>query len=124
MEQMANQMVSQYLTNMIPAFKAIAPDASESEVKVWLKKFQQKFQQKFDVRALIEIEVIPIWDKYYTVEDLKAINAFYESAVGQRLLAVAPMVSQEAVQAGMEWGAKIGKETGEEIAREMEVKQK
>src|SRR5215469_13530327 len=64
MEKLVGQMEMQ----MITAWKAQMPQVPEL--------FWTKFQQKMDTRELIE-KVIPVYDKYYTTEDIKAVNAFY-----------------------------------------------
>jgi hypothetical protein len=74
-----------------------------------------------DVNELIE-KLMPIYDKYYTLEDLKAVNAFYESPAGQRLLVVAPMAMQDAMKIGQEWGEKLGKEAATEAEQEANKK--
>ena len=79
--------------------------------------FWTKLEQKLDYHELIEM-VMPIYDKYYTLEDLKSANAFYESPAGIRILSVSPMVSQEVVKISMEWGAKIGKQAEAEAEQQ------
>jgi hypothetical protein len=56
------------------------------------------------------------------LEDLKAVNAFYESPAGQRLLVVAPMAMQDAMKIGQEWGEKLGKEAATEAEQEANKK--
>ena len=61
MEKLMGQMKSQ----IISALRKEIPDASEI--------FWTKFEQKMDVNELLE-KLMPIYDKYYTLEDLKAVN--------------------------------------------------
>jgi len=105
MEKIMGQLKSQ----MISELKKQIPDASET--------FWHKFEQKIDVRELIE-KIMPVYDKYYTLEDLKAINAFYESPAGIRMRAVMPMAMQETMKIGQEWGEKMGKEAATEAELE------
>ncbi len=42
--------------------------------------------KEMDSSKLVE-KLIPIYAKYYTLEDLKAVNAFYATPAGQRMLA-------------------------------------
>ena len=60
----------------------------------------------------------PLYDKYYTLDDLKAINAFYASPTGQKVLTSLPQIMQESMKIGQEWGAKIGAQAEEEIKQE------
>ncbi|MFN7138353.1 MAG: DUF2059 domain-containing protein [Limisphaerales bacterium] len=108
MEKLVNQMISQ----MIATLKMQQPEVSET--------FWEQFQKKMDARDLIE-QIIPVYDKYYTIEDLKAVNAFYESPVGQKVLATLPQVMQESMLAGQKWGEKIGQQAA---AESMQLQQK
>ena len=101
MEQIKTQMISSLKTQM-------------TEVP---STFWDKFQQKMDTRTLLEM-IIPLYDKYYTTEDIKAVNAFYSSPTGQKLLATLPQIMQESVAIGQAWGEKIGKQAIEEMAQE------
>lgn len=109
MERLIGQMEIQ----MIASLKAQIPQVPEL--------FWTKFQQKMNTQELIE-KIIPIYDKYYTTEDLKAVNAFYETPAGQKLLSTLPQAMQEAMKVGQEWGEKVGKQAAEEA--EQELKQK
>ena len=104
-EQIANQMLTSLRTQL--------PQVPET--------FWTKFQQKMNTRELIE-KIIPIYDKYYTIEDLKAINAFYETSTGQKVLAALPQLMQETLKIGEEWGQKIGQEAAEEAEKELKEK--
>ena len=104
-EQMANQMLTSFRTQM--------PQVPEA--------FWTKFQQKMNTHDLVE-KVIPVYDKYYSLEDLKAVNAFYESPAGQKVLSTLPQVMQETMKIGEEWGQKIGQEAAEEAEKELKKK--
>ena len=98
--------MNQMKTQMLSAFKQQMPRVPE---EFWIK-----FQQKMDVNELLE-KIIPLYDKYYTIEDLKAVNAFYGSPAGQKVLSTLPQIMQESMKIGQEWGAKIGKQAEEEV---------
>src|SRR5688500_14640482 len=55
------------------------------------EEYWKRLEAKFDTSELAEL-IIPLYDKYYTIEDLKALNAFYESPVGQKVLANLPQI--------------------------------
>ena len=69
-------------------------------------------------------KIIPVYEKYYTTEDLKAVNAFYESPAGQKILSTLPQVMQETVKIGQEWGKKLGEKAAAEVEREQKSKDK
>ena len=63
-------------------------------------------------------------DKYYTLEDLKAVNAFYESAAGQKILSTLPQIMQGSIKIGEEWGRSLGKKAADEVQRDLTAKDK
>lgn len=96
-------------TQLIASMKQATPGVPD--------EFWNKFQQKMNFKDLIE-KMIPIYDKYYTLDDLKAINAFYDTPAGKKLISVMPQVTMEAMKVGQEWGAEVGKQAEEEIEKE------
>ncbi|MGO8700867.1 MAG: DUF2059 domain-containing protein [Limisphaerales bacterium] len=110
MEKLTTQIMGQ----MIGTLKKQFPDTSQD--------FWNRFQRKLDPRELIE-KIIPIYGKYYTMEDLKAINAFYESPAGKKVLETMPQVMQESMQIGQAWGERIGKEAAAEAQQQQQQQQ-
>ena len=107
------KLMEQMKTQMIAALKGQLTDVPE--------EFWTKFQQKMDMRELLE-KIIPLYDKYYTIEDLKAVNAFYESPAGKKVLGTLPEIMQESMKIGQEWGAKVGRQAAEEAGKEPKKK--
>ena len=107
------KLMGQMETQMITSLKAQMPQVPEL--------FWTKFQQKMNTRELVE-KIIPIYDRYYTTEDIKAVNTFYETPAGQKLLSTLPQVMQEAMKVGQEWGEKIGRQAAEEAQQELKQK--
>ena len=68
-------------------------------------------------RSLID-SLVPIYDRAFTTEELKELLRFYESPLGQRLIAATPDLSRESMLAGQRWGFVIGQEIGAQLQRE------
>ncbi len=65
-------------------------------------------------------QLIPVYAKYYTMEDLKAINTFLESPSGRHMISLQPQISTEAMQIGQVWG----KSVAQRVMMEMQDEQK
>lgn len=89
----------QVMNQMIVAYKKAMPSIPDS--------FQEDFMKEVDEQALINL-IIPIYKKYYTQEDLKAIIAFYETPVGKKSINVLPNITKDSMTAGQAWGLEIG----------------
>ncbi len=77
-------------------------------------EFWDEFMKKVNPNDLIDL-VVPIYDKYYTEEDIKALIAFYQTPIGQKTIKLMPQISQESMKAGEEWGMKLGEKIAEEM---------
>ncbi|SDU25310.1 hypothetical protein SAMN05444156_2874 [Verrucomicrobium sp. GAS474] len=79
-------------------------------------EFWDHLREKLDTKSLIN-QTMALYAKYYSVDDLKALNAFYQSPAGQHMLAVQPKLMQESMQLGMKWGENVGKAVAQEMAQ-------
>ncbi len=55
----------------------------------------------------LNTQIIDVWANNFTVEDLKALRAFYATPLGQKLIATLPTVTQQGMSAGQAWGQRI-----------------
>jgi uncharacterized protein len=69
-------------------------------------EFWDTFIKEVRSEELIDL-VIPIYDKYYTREEIHDLTTFYKSPVGQKTIKVLPKLSAEAIDAGQEWGKMV-----------------
>lgn len=90
------------LTQMFSIFKQQYAEVDEG---MWVE-LEAEFQNAA-MDDLIEM-LVPIYEKHLTIDDLKGIIAFYETPVGKKYAAQTPIITTEAMQAGQEWGMKIG----------------
>jgi hypothetical protein len=111
MEKLMNQVVGQMLDSLKTAHPEVPAD------------FWETFRKHADVHEFLD-QVIPLYDKYYTLEDLKGINAFYESPAGQKILNTMPQIMQESMKLGQEWGTRIGQKAAAEIEQKRREKEK
>ena len=103
MEQLVDQMMNQ----MLSALQQQSPQAPA--------EFWEAFRGKVRGADLIE-KLLPLYDKYYSLEDLRAVNAFYSSPAGQRMIKTMPQIMQESMMIGQEWGRQIGEQAAREVA--------
>ncbi len=88
----------QMLAQMIPAMKRMAPEAPES---FWTEvNAEANFDDLMD-------QMVPIYQKYLTQEDVDQAIVFYSSATGRKIADAQPMIAQEAMQVGQVWGQQI-----------------
>jgi len=74
------------------------------------KEFWDEFSIEVNKDAFNQLVnlVLPIYQKHLTEADLLGIIAFYETPVGKKFAEKTPLVTQESMLAGQEWGKQIG----------------
>ncbi|MBL4715432.1 MAG: DUF2059 domain-containing protein [Bacteroidia bacterium] len=90
------------ITQMVTMFKLQYTDVRE---EVW-DEFEKDFL-KTSLNDLVEM-LVPIYIKYMTKEDLEALIVFYETPVGKKFAKNTPLIMQDSMKIGEEWGMKIG----------------
>jgi len=93
--KLVNQMLGQMMETLRGRSTGLPPE------------FWDQLQKDMDPAKLVE-KLIPVYDKYYSLDDLKAVNAFYQTPAGQHLLQAQPMVMKESMSIGQEWGRAAG----------------
>ena len=94
----AGNMGVQIMNQMLPALKKMVPDAPE--------KFWSDFMAEVNPDDMINL-VIPVYQKYLSEADIKAMNKFYSSPTGRKLIHVQPMIMRESMMIGQQWGRGI-----------------
>jgi len=97
----AGDLGVQMMNQMIPALKNAIPEAPD--------KFWTDVMGEINANEIVEL-VIPLYQKHLTEEDIKEINAFYDTPAGKKLIQTQPIIIQESFEVGQQWGQKIAKE--------------
>ncbi|HWQ33213.1 MAG TPA: DUF2059 domain-containing protein [Blastocatellia bacterium] len=65
-------------------------------------RFRRELPERINFDEVIEQIYLPLYEKYFTEEDLKALIAFYQSPAGKKFTSVGIQLQQEAVQRSSE----------------------
>ena len=104
----SGDMGLQVIQNMIPAMKRMLPQVSES--------FWNEFMKEVNTDELISA-IVPIYQKHYTEKDIRVAIDFYRSPAGRRLVEKQPLVMQESMQAGQQWGEQMARRAIEKLKK-------
>jgi uncharacterized protein len=95
-----------------------------------IEAFFVKFRAKFDVQKMVELAV-PIYDKYFSLEEVQGLIRFYETPLGQKSISVLPQLTAELMEEGRQWGEDAARQSMMEalaehpdLERQMEDAQK
>jgi len=93
-------------------------------------EFDAHFKKAMDERVRgmpvdeITEAMIPAYQKYFTKSEIEAMNTFYSSPIGQKVLQELPAVMQESAQAAMPIMSKYLSEWNDRMQRELKEMEK
>ena len=61
-------------------------------------KFRERYQTKVNPAGVIEEISYPLYDKYFTEQELRDLIAFYRTPTGEKTLKVMPLLLQESME--------------------------
>jgi uncharacterized protein len=91
----AENLGAQILKAVMPALRNALPNAPES--------FWNDFAKDVRPEELVSL-IIPVYQHNLTEDDIQSALAFYRSPAGRRLTAMQPVIAQESMQVGQQWG--------------------
>lgn len=62
--------------------------------------------------------ILPIYKRHLSHEEIKGLISFYESEIGKTFIKKMPMIMQESMQAGSEWGQMIAEKITKKLKEE------
>ena len=104
----SGDMGVQVIQNLMPAMKKMLPQVPES--------FWNEFVKEVNTDELINA-IVPIYQKHYTEKDIRIAIDFYRSPAGRRLIEKQPVVLQESMQAGQQWGEQMARRAIEKLKK-------
>jgi uncharacterized protein len=98
----SSQSYDMIFDQLVMQMKVTMPEIQDEEwAKIKADVFDAEIQK-------LEEQLMPVYKKYFTHEDVKAIIAFYESKAGKNLAAKTPAITQESMMIGQQWGMNLG----------------
>ncbi|WP_088239981.1 DUF2059 domain-containing protein [Calothrix rhizosoleniae] len=94
----SKKMSQQVMNQMIAGMRKQLPQVPQ--------QFWDGVIAEYDPNIIMN-ELIPIYAKYYTNDELEQIVAFYETPLGKKITQVMPQVMQESMQVGQKYGVQI-----------------
>lgn len=112
---LASQTMDRMLQGLKPLMTSALPPGEYREKLIEL--FFVKVRSKADVKQLLDMAV-PIYDKYFSPEEVKGLIQFYQTPLGQKAIAKLPKLMAEMGDAGRQWGEQLGRESMQEVLAE------
>jgi hypothetical protein len=107
-----NKVAGQMIDQMLASIKAGSSGVDEA---LW-----NELRSEMKTEDLLE-QLLPVYAKYYSTEDIRAINEFYSTPAGQRMLKQMPFAMRDAMVIGQKWGQEAAERAVKKIQAAQQV---
>src|SRR6266852_4687793 len=90
--------------------KLVATVPNNDKGQAFVSTFAASYQKKFDLDQVTD-QLVGIYDKHFTEDEIKGLLQFYGSPLGQKMAAEMPKIGRETQAAIRAVGAKAAKES-------------
>jgi len=97
--------------------KLVATVPNNDKGQAFVNAFAASYQKKFDIDQVTN-QLVGIYDKHFTEDEIKGLLQFYGSPLGQKVAAEMPKIGRETQTAIRAVGAKAAKESLAEIKQQ------
>jgi hypothetical protein len=110
----AAKLGNQMMTNMIATYKQSFPAATT--------EFWDAFMKEADASQLMD-QIVPVYAESFTDDDIQQLIAFYQSPVGRKMVDKMPVIMQQSMQIGSEWGKQLSEKVIERLKQKGYMKE-
>src|SRR5207245_1080620 len=97
--------------------KLIATVPNNDQGQAFVNAFNASYQKKFDLDQVSD-QLVGIYDKHFTEDEIKGLLQFYGSPLGQKVAAEMPKIGRETQAAIRAGGGKAAKESLAEMKQQ------
>jgi hypothetical protein len=99
-------MSESFATQMISSLKSKYPNSTEQSFDIIRNEVKSVITEELS-KGKLEKLIYPIYDKYFTEEEIQGLIEFNKSALGRKANKVMPQLLQESMQAGQSWNQEL-----------------
>lgn len=113
---MGLQMGEMAAGQMLDLLRKTKPEIPERALEVVRAEVIGLMRERMQGPDGLAAQMLPLYAKYFTHEDVKAMLAFYATPTGAKAIQLMPAVMQEAMGVGQRWGQSLAPELQQRIA--------
>jgi uncharacterized protein len=103
--KLAHQASSAVTQQMQQAIKAAHPDTPDRVFEVVRQVSEEELTKAFDGPNSLISQMVPLYAKYFTHDDIKGMLAYYDSDLGKKAIAAMPALLQDSMKISKAWAA-------------------
>ena len=119
-DQMGQMFANAFVQQTTNVLKSTNPDISPRAFIILKEEVNAVIKQEMIEKGSFYEIIYPIYHKHLTIEDIKALIAFYKTPVGKKVITVMPQLTQDSMHAGQVWGQSLGPIIQERLVKRFE----
>ena len=103
------QMFASTMTRQFEqTLRKLRPDIPTELFGVVAEEVQKTIDESMVAKGGPTDQVIPLYHRYFSHDDIKGMLAFYSTPVGQKTISLMPQMAQESMVLGQQWAQRLG----------------
>jgi hypothetical protein len=112
-------MIDTMLPAMLASFRRQSPNLSDDTYKMVGQMLGEEMRK--ELPAFVQAGA-QIYASHFTLDDLKALDAFYQTPAGQKVVSETPKIFKETVPLGALWGRQAAQAAMQRVIEQLRVK--
>jgi hypothetical protein len=108
--QIGMQLAAFISQQLFQVLKQSNPEIPDRAIIIMQEELSTIFSEKFSTPGGLIDQIIPIYDKYFTHQEILDLLTFYATPTGKKTISVLPIVLNESMMAGQRWGESLNSE--------------
>jgi uncharacterized protein len=115
----SRQMASIMVEQITGGVRSKRPDIPETALDFLPSTMSEIMQEN---EKLFEDLFIQLYDRHFTLDEIRAVNVFYETPAGKKMIEKMPILMQQGAGVGAEWGRRVGPEIDRRVREKLAAK--
>ena len=104
--QMRQQVMILMNGQLLGALKKARPDVPDRVVEIAKEVLNSEFAMAWEGPDGLKAQMVSIYAKHFTSEDVRGLLAFYRSDIGKKMVGLTPVLFQETMAASQQWAGR------------------
>ena len=105
--EIGQMFVSTTMRQFEQTLRQVRPDIPKELFGVVREEVQKTIDESVVAKGGFMDQVIPLYHRYFSHEEIKAMLAFYSTPAGQKTISVMPQMAQESLALGQQWAQRL-----------------
>jgi hypothetical protein len=110
------QFSNLYIQQMTMVLKKSKPDIDPKAFDIIKEEINAIIREEVVEKGALNKMLYPIYDKHFTNAELKKMIELNNTEFGRKMIRVMPLITQESMQAGQEFGKSLGPKIQQRLA--------